>query len=84
MAIYSPTDVELWRAEADNLYLSWLIDQQLSPEEHKQTREAALALRLKRSADGDQQLQNRLRTTGDAACIAHADRYPDRYPGADD
>jgi hypothetical protein len=76
MAIYGPTDTELWRAEADKLYLPWLIGQQLSPEEHKQKREAALALRLKRSADGDQRVQNRLRATGDTTCIAHADRYP--------
>lgn len=76
MAISSSSDAELWRAQADKLYLVWLTGQHLSRFEHELQRGAELVARMKRTADGDQQVQNLLRATGDAACITHADHRP--------
>lgn len=76
MAISSSSDTELWRAQADKLYLNWLSGQHLSRFERELQRGAELVARLKRTADGDQQVQNLLRSTGDAACITHADQRP--------
>lgn len=75
MANSNPS-AELWRAQADKLYLTWLTGQHLSRFEYELQRGTELVAHLKRTVDGDQQVQNLLRATGDAACITHADKRP--------